>query len=57
MINNATTIESNIILTDENMNAIKQAMKIGFYKSFYNKGIINATQFEKLMQISNKKSR
>jgi len=52
-MNQTITADENIMLSADNLSAVKKAMKIGFYKSFFNKGIINALQFEKLMQMQN----
>jgi hypothetical protein len=49
------TINENLSLADEDLNAVKKAIKIGFYKSFYKKGIITNLQLEKLMQMQNEK--
>jgi len=54
-MDNVTTANGNIILSGESLNKFKQAIKVGFYKDFYKNGIINSTQFEKLMQIQNSK--
>jgi len=53
---NTITADGNITLSSENMTAFKKAMKIGFYKNFLNKGIINPSQFERLMQIVSEKN-
>ena len=55
-MNQTITANENIItLSTDNLTAVKKSMKIGFYRSFYNKGIITAAQLEKLMQIVNQK--
>ena len=49
-----TTITNGIItLSGEDLNKFKTAIKIGFYRNFYKKGIINSEQFERLMQLQN----
>jgi len=55
-MNNTITADGNITLSSENLAAFKKAMKIGFYKSFLKKGIVNNSQFDKLMQIANEKN-
>ena len=45
-----------ITLSDESLGEFKKSMKIGFYRSFYNKGIITAAQFERLIHISENSS-
>jgi hypothetical protein len=53
MSDKTTIANGNIILSGESLSKFKQAIKVGFYKDFYKSGIINSTQFEKLMQIQN----
>jgi hypothetical protein len=43
-----------ISLSDAELNVFKKAMKIGFFKSFYKDGLIDATQLDRLIQMQNK---
>jgi len=52
-IGEAIPITGNISLPSECVKEFKKAMKIGYYKSFFNKGIINASQLEKLIKMQN----
>jgi len=41
-------------LTGESLSAFKRAIKIGYYKAMLREGIINNTEFAKLMEIINR---
>ncbi len=47
-------VNGNISLPHECVSEFKKAMKIGYYKNFYKKGLITAEQLEKLMLMQNK---
>jgi hypothetical protein len=42
-------VNGNIMLPSECMRGFKKAVKIGYYKEFYKKGLITAAQLEKLL--------
>ena len=49
--------DGKIILTQESLSAFERAMKIGYYKNMLNEGIINHTEFGKLLEIMNRKAK
>ena len=51
----ATMPSGGIALTGESLNIFKKAMKTELYREMLKEGIINQTEFYKLMEIINRK--
>ena len=52
--NKLKTVQCVTKLSDENLNELLKAMKIGFYKDFHKKGLLTDEQLEMLIAMQDK---
>ena len=55
-VNKTPAVESMNHLTEENLNILLKAMKIGFYKDFHRKGLLTDEQLAQLIAMQDKPS-
>ena len=55
-VNKTPAAESMNHLSEENLNILLKAMKIGFYKDFHKRGLLTDSQLEKLIAMQDKPS-
>jgi hypothetical protein len=53
-VNETPAAENMNHLSEENLNILLKAMKIGFYKDFHRRGLLTDSQLEKLIAMQDK---